>query len=69
MITCNLEDGENTESLPNAILNCGQSYTYSCLPGYESNDTRTVVCTSEGSLSQSAPNCTSKFWTYVWQVL
>ena len=59
VIRCNLYDGESTYKPPGATLHCGKSYTYNCLPGYETNDTKIVACNEDGLLSTPAPKCTS----------
>ena len=39
----------------------GESYTYSCLAGYETSDSLTTQCLSDGSWSLATlPTCNSK---------
>ena len=52
--------GSNTET-PTVSLLYQDTYNYSCLTGYETNDNITTECLADGSLSlDSSPNCTSK---------
>ena len=52
--------GGNTET-PTVSLLYQDTYNYSCLTGYETNDNITTECLADGSLSlDSSPNCTSK---------
>ena len=52
--------GENTEVPQNRIPFEG-TYTYSCLTGYETSDSLTTQCLSDGSWSLATPpSCSSK---------
>ena len=55
--------GVNTEDVPETlILSSFQTYVYSCLPGYFSEDLMAVTCLPNGSLSMDyGPNCTGKW--------
>ena len=55
--------GVNTEDVPETlILSSFQTYVYSCLPGYFSEDLMSVTCLPGGSLSMDyGPNCTGKW--------
>ena len=54
--------GVNTTDVPETlILSAFQTYIYSCLPGYFSDDLLAVTCLPNGSLSMDyGPNCTGK---------
>ena len=60
-ISCGVPaNGSNTET-PTVSLLYQDTYNYSCLTGYETNDNITTECLADGSLSlDSSPNCTSK---------
>ena len=54
-------NGTNTQAVPQVSLLYQDTYNYSCLTGYETNDVITTECLSNGSLSlDSPPTCTSK---------
>ena len=60
-ISCGVPvNGGNTET-PTVSLLYQDTYNYSCLTGYETNDDITTECLADGSLSlDSPPTCTSK---------
>ena len=60
-ISCGVPaNGVNTET-PTVRVLYQDTYNYSCLTGYETNDNITTECLADGSLSlDSSPNCTSK---------
>ena len=45
----------------NLTLNALESYTYSCIDGYATDDNLCTVCLSNGALSSPPPNCTGKW--------
>ena len=57
-------EGVNVKEIPSNIadgLSYLQLYQFSCLPGYETNDTMSVFCQPDGMLSLSTgPNCTGE---------
>ena len=54
-------NGTNTQPVPQVSLLYQDTYNYSCLAGYETNDNITTECLADGSWSlESLPNCTSK---------
>ena len=56
-------NGTNTEPVPadkESSMGYLESYTYSCMEGYKTNDTLCTVCLPDGSLSSPAPNCGRK---------
>ena len=59
-------EGANIVEIPSNIadgLSYLQLYQYSCLPGYETNETMSVFCQPDGTLSLSkGPNCTGKWF-------
>ena len=61
-ISCGIPlDGINTQTIPQVNLLHQDTYNYSCLAGYETNDNITTECQADGSWSvESSPNCTSK---------
>ena len=61
-ISCGVPaNGDNTET-PTVSLLHQDTYYYSCLTGYWTNDSITTECLADGSLSlDSPPNCTSKY--------
>ena len=62
-ITCPVpENGAFTEDVP-ADLNLTylDTYTYSCMEGYVTDDELVVVCQSDGELSTCSPNCSGEF--------
>ena len=44
----------------NLTLNALESYTYSCIDGYATDDDLCTVCLPNGGLSIPPPNCTGK---------
>ena len=46
--------GDNTEVPQNSVVFEG-TYTYSCLTGYETSDSLTTQCLSDGSWSLATP--------------
>ena len=59
------EDGENTVPVdPSTTRPTGGMYTYYCNTGYESYDTMTVRCMTDGGWSHPPPKCTSKKQCY-----
>ena len=57
--------GGNTELIPSEIAQSGlaylETYTYTCLSGYETEDELCTVCMPNGMLSlEYSPNCTSE---------
>ena len=62
-ITCPApESGMNTEDVHVNSLKYLESYTYSCMYGYETSDKIYTECLSNGSLSlTSPPNCSGKY--------
>ena len=61
VLECMLNEGRNTEKPSKLTLNCGESYNYKCLAGYELSNTM-VVCTKDGLLSPSTPQCQRKLY-------
>ena len=61
-ISCGIPpDGINTQTIPHVNLFYQDTYNYSCLSGYETNDNITTECLADGSWSVESPtNCTSK---------
>ena len=60
--TCSIpENGEFTEDVP-ADLNLAylDTYTYSCIEGYTTDDELVVVCQSDCELSAPPPNCSGQ---------
>ena len=51
--------GDNTVVPQNSVVFEG-TYTYSCLTGYETRDSLTTQCLSDGSWSSPAPTCSSE---------
>ena len=62
-ISCGIPpEGTNTVTVPQDNLLFEQMYNYSCLTGYETSDSLTTQCLSEGSWSlPSPPSCNSEF--------
>ena len=61
-ITCPVpKNGAFTEDVP-ADLNLAylETYTYSCLEGYVTDNELVVVCQPDGKLSAPAPNCSGE---------
>ena len=63
-ITCpGLMNGTNTEPVPAdkaSSMGYLESYTYSCLDGYTTDDELCTVCQPNGTLSSPAPMCSRK---------
>ena len=60
-VTCDApSNGTNTNPVPNERLTAQESYTYSCLDGYVTNDTLCTVCQLNGELSVPPPVCVRK---------
>ena len=61
-ISCGVPaNGSNTET-PTVSLLYQDTYNYSCLTGYDTNDVITTECLADGSMSlDSPPFCTSKY--------
>ena len=56
--TCNPPaNGVNTEPVIEAQTECGKNYTYYCKYGYETNNSTTATCQTDGSWSISPPTC------------
>ena len=60
------EPGSNTNPIPNDMVQLGmrylETYTYSCLPGFETSDDVCTVCLPNGMLSlEATPNCTGVY--------
>ena len=56
-------NGTNTEPVPAdkaSSMGYLDSYTYSCLDGYRTDDELCTVCQPNGSLSSPAPMCSRK---------
>ena len=65
MIKCpGLENGTNTVYVPDSLsdgLIYQESYTYSCMEGYNTTDELFTVCQANGALSLATPpNCIGK---------
>ena len=57
-------NGTNTEPVPAdkaSSMGYLESYTYSCMEGYKTNDELCTVCQPDGELSSPAPDCVRKF--------
>ena len=62
VISCGIPpEGDNTAAVPQNSLVYEQSYTYSCLTGYETSDSLTTQCQADGSWSLAAPTCNSEY--------
>ena len=61
-ISCGMPpEGTNTVAVPQDNLLYEQTYNYSCLTGYETSDSITTQCLSDGSWSlATSPICSSK---------
>ena len=60
-ISCGIPPNGVETEIPIHNLTYPDTYNYSCLTGYETNDDITTECLSNGSLSlDSPPNCTSE---------
>ena len=61
-ISCGIPPtGINTRSVPQVQLLFQDTYNYSCVTGYETNDDITTECLANGSLSlANLPNCKSE---------
>ena len=61
-ISCGMPpEGTNTVAVPQDNLLYEQMYNYSCLTGYETSDSLTTQCLSDGSWSlATSPICSSK---------
>ena len=66
-IVCGIpKDGVNTTAvIVTEPLTVGQTYTYSCISGYRSDDTLTVLCKQNGQFSSDGPTCYPKGWSSV----
>ena len=54
--------GTNTQLVPQVSLSYQDTYNYSCLTGYETNDDITTECLANGSMSlDGAPACSSEY--------
>lgn len=64
-ITCDSPgNGTNTVPIPPNIadgMTYLESYTYSCMEGYSTNDPLCVVCQPDSTLSISPPVCTGDY--------
>ena len=49
--------GVHTETPLDAPILFGQTFTYSCVPGYATTDDLTVSCTHDGQFSATPPEC------------
>ena len=67
-VTCPpVPSGMYTSYVPeNLTLNALESYTYSCIDGYATDDDLCTVCLSNGSLSIPPPSCSGK-WSTVYK--
>ena len=55
-------EGTNTVTVPQDNLLYEQMYNYSCLTGYETSDSLTTQCLSDGSWSLAIPpSCSSEY--------
>ena len=72
-ISCGVPpDGTNTIVTSSISLVYQDSYNYTCIDGYETNDDITTECLADGSLSlETPPTCTSKclvFTSFILQI-
>ena len=52
-------NGNNTDDIkPNQDIPFGEIFQYSCMTGYETEDSLTTECTGNGTWSCPPPNCT-----------
>ena len=67
-VTCpSVQPGMYTSYVPeNLTLNALESYTYSCIDGFTTDDDLCTVCLSNGSLSIPPPSCSGK-WSTVYK--
>ena len=63
-ISCGVPpEGNNTVTVPQDNLLYEQMYNYSCLTGYETSDSLTTQCLSDGSWSLTTPpTCSSEYY-------
>ena len=60
-ISCGVPPAGDNTNVPSDSLLYQDSYEYTCLDGYETNDTVTTNCLADRSLSlANPPNCTSE---------
>ena len=61
-ISCGVPPAGDNTNVPSDSLLYQDAYDYTCLDGYDTNDTLTTNCLSNGSFSlDSPPACTSKY--------
>ena len=53
--------GQNTVDVPTTPLKFLETYTYTCEPGYSTNDPLCVLCNADGEFSIDPPNCTGEY--------
>ena len=57
-IKCTLRNGTNTEPVNSSVpFFYGETYTYTCLESYSTEDEVNATCTAKGTLSLSPPHC------------
>ena len=54
--------GVGTKQVPNINFTFGQTYTYECLRGYESDMDLTVLCQADDTWTMNPLNCISRFY-------
>ena len=64
-ISCGVPPAGDNTNVPSDSLLYQDSYEYTCLDGYETNDTVTTNCLADRSLSlANPPNCTSEWLNF-----